>query len=361
MPGNKDFKMKVLFVYRNFSHLKSTRMLSNTLQKKGLNIEIIPVECLYQKDDVAKYLCEYALLFLSLGGRDINRIINCLNGCKARPLTISLFPGIVVDEQLEAYVTRLKCDLVLLNSKKDAELYKLICRLGGIADNGYLLGPAWYEANKNDQCRPRSYVYIDQIKIPNRKKQRVALLNMLAMLANRHKDASIIIKPRNDQINHPLSLNNLLNQIEVPKNLTVSFDPVEDILSSAEGLLTISSSASIEGILMGKKVFIVQNFSSRKSYSHFFDNSGLQCSLETLNLYQKQEVNPVWLKKNVENPCENVENLVDDIMQRKIQKSEVKLGAYSFLKLSICLWLLNTSDSIGKFLRLYRAGKYILR
>ena len=95
--------------------------------------------------DCESYFKTAKIVFAGLGGRDLNRLISVLSSDieGQKPKIVSYFPGVVQYRMIEAFTTRLLCDFVLLNSRRDYRIFNWIAnRIEGSA-SGVLFGAPW--------------------------------------------------------------------------------------------------------------------------------------------------------------------------------------------------------------------------
>ncbi|SAI74838.1 Uncharacterised protein [Bordetella ansorpii] len=306
----------IAVVHRHYAHEKAARLLARSLADEGGRQ--VSWHGLSDYDDdvegLRSALGRAAIVVLSCGGRDINRILHLFPESQPRPFFVSLFPGIVLRSQLDAFITRLRCDLVLLNSRADLESYGRICDLLRVPFNGILYGAGWFEAAAVDRATEAPLtVFFEQIDVPHRKPQRRALADGLARLALRHPERQFLIKARDPVAGTGRRSRGVDGHIDdrvsdfvacqrrLP-NLHISQAPVSQLLSDADSCVTISSSAAIEALLMGRRTYLLADYPARQNYGGFFQGSGLLVRLADLDPGRQPAPIKEWLHANVMDP-----------------------------------------------------------
>src|SRR5690606_3577751 len=109
--------------------------------------------------------------------------------------------------QLDAFVTRLGCDRVLLNSPADLARYRMLCAVLRVPCNGELYGAAWFEgaARAGEGAGPLpmtahaarggpASVFFEQAGVPHRPEDMADLARKLLDLARRNPERHFYIK-----------------------------------------------------------------------------------------------------------------------------------------------------------------------
>ncbi|UXC36802.1 hypothetical protein K6V71_12470 [Cupriavidus gilardii] len=264
-------------------------------------------------DRLSAALQNSSIVVLSCGGRDINQILRRLDKYPSRPITVSVFPGIVVKDQFDALITRLRCDYVLLNSAADLSRYSALCRAIGLANNGLEYGASWYAPSTSvaqPVSQPQATAFFEQIDVPPAPHARRQLVSLLIRIAKKYPERDFYIKPRQSEMcfsrgsrrRRYWPLTDFLQEMDRPENLHVFDQDVEQLLARTDSCITVSSSAAIEYILAGKKAFIVSDFASVKNFSHYFCGSGLLRSFDDIDFDEPIWPDPRWVRHNVKYP-----------------------------------------------------------
>jgi hypothetical protein len=298
---------KMAFLYRKPSYLKAIQFLTNYFSKSN-SVEIINID----KTNPQIFL-NYDIVFLGLGGLDTNNIINFFDVYDKKPKTISLFPGIVGEEQLDAFITRVRCDLVLLNSKKNEAVHKKVCKIFNRPYNGFLFGASWYCPSliKKSSDSKKLIVFFEQIDAPSSRKERSLLVKNLLLFAENNFSFNILIKPRKEFIGNEKSIVPMLSNCDIPNNLTIVDQEIGDLINIMDFGITVSSSVAIEALLENKKIVIINDF--KPIYTKFYNGSGLFRRILEIEPHNLPNVNKTWLEDNLTNPKDRVNLLSEKI------------------------------------------------
>lgn len=135
----------------------------------------------------------YDAVILSVGNGLLKRFFkqNAQLNIASRPLIITLFPGVVFGDQA-SILSRMGADIVLYNNKHDFRIaeeykkqYKLSCQ-------NILYGyPIFRHASKGRHGE--KIYFIDQVKIPFKKEERIYTLKKLIALAEKYPEKEFTI------------------------------------------------------------------------------------------------------------------------------------------------------------------------
>jgi hypothetical protein len=309
--------LKITIIYQRDSHFKATRLLRVVFLSVGYNVEDFSYEELTSYD--YQYYVFYSdVVLLSCGGRAINAVINKIEshyGEKgARPIIVTNFPGIVVESQLEAFITRLRSDVVLLNSRKDEKSYKKICKAFNRTYNGFLIGAVWY--NISNEKNPASQnsnatVFYEQEQVPHRLVDRVTIAKSILKLSRENPNRIFYIKNRGKLLTNNSIFSILLNVTPVvPDNVLLFEGPVEDALICSDSCITVSSSVALEALLYGQKVFLLKIGNIKNNHLEFFKGSGLLIDPFAMDIEKKVSAKSSWIKSNLTDPNAKLNNFL---------------------------------------------------
>lgn len=134
------------------------------------------------------------------------------------------------------------------------------------------------------------FVFAEQVVVPRNPRERQALVEILAKVARRSPDWDVVIKARvrpdertfHQQTNH---ISKLVKDVKKrPKNLIVSYEPLEDLLVRADLFATISSTALFDAFDYGVPSIVAADFGLRNADgAHVFFASGLLAQLGELS------------------------------------------------------------------------------
>lgn len=324
--------INVAVLYRRYAHEKATRLLAGTLARDGR--AVVSRHCLSMLDEpggagrLAHALQDADVAILSCGGRDINAVLRCFPPGARRPYVVSLFPGIVLRRQLDAFVTRLGCDRVLLNSPADMARYRMLCAVLRVPCNGELYGAAWFEGGScpdDGAALPMmaqaarggpASVFFEQAGVPHRPEDMADLARKLLDLARRNPERHFYIKIRASEPAWPgarttpqRSISDFMGKSAMPPNVSITDAPVSTLLGLADSCLTVSSSAAIEALLRGRHVYIVADYPARQNHLAFFRKSGLLTHVAHVDFASPPVVRGAWMGRHVVDPQSHVQRV----------------------------------------------------
>lgn len=288
--------------------------------------------------------CDY--LICCLGGYLLNVVIAGFRDTHTK--VISLFPGIVSHYQLDAFISRLNADAVWLNSKSDYLLYKEICKVFEVENNGICYGMAWLNlptTSKTDQLRSsnviRSVIFFEQIEILSNTKNQGLFSNLMLDLFQNHPNVNFLYKTRN----HLASdfLENFRRQISLIHNVVVIDNLMDEQIDNADAYLSISSSALIEGLVMRKNVGLLDKRLLDKHAMEFYHGSNLFIKKNQMDFFAP---NKTWQDQRITPPKQ-----VIDLDCIKKNQSLVSLAKKRRL-ISIIFYILKLAVSHPKLIGL---------
>lgn len=266
--------------------------------------------------------------------RLMGRVIDAL---RHRPVTVSGLPGMAIPAQRGALEYRRHTDLLVVHSHREerafAELGRRIgvqtptalatlpfarrrqrmlapermrvdavsARHGGVAVAEQPEPPAAVRPSATD------IVFAAQALVPTERAERAEIAAMLVRAAEADPARRIVVKLRS----RPGEAETHLEQTPYaellparrPENLVVSYDSMAEALSSAAGLVTVSSTAAIEATALGIPVIALDSFGVRKSLLNtVFIGSGLLGGRSEVVAGRFRHPHPDWLRDNYFHP-----------------------------------------------------------
>lgn len=275
-------------------------------------------------------------IVFSCGGRWINYIIDeYQNSDWHKPLYLAVFPGILVKDQLEAHISRVRCDISLVSSKVDALYNRKICHVLGLPDNSFLWGPVWFNKidNKSIACREAIFYCQDEFLVDANSFKK--LYSCLINIIDNNPGWIIYVKPRsilgNNFYQYLINLSRLYERIVLyDKNIQhcLTYFPVH---------ITISSSAVIPAISSGKSVFVLKDFYSKKHFSHYFKGSKLIKYAKDIDLNDPPLPQKKWYNNNVNIDSRRRKYLLHYLNNISVSNPRIpKHSKFILIKLSLC-------------------------
>ncbi|MFC3693959.1 DUF6716 putative glycosyltransferase [Chenggangzhangella methanolivorans] len=133
------------------------------------------------------------------------------------------------------------------------------------------------------------FVFAEQVVVPRSLRERQNLVSVLARLASASPDWQVVIKARtrpDEQTFHqqPNHISKLVKALrKKPRNLIVSYEPLDDLLDRADLFATVSSTALFDAFDYGVPSMVATDFGLRNADgAHVFFASGLLARLGDL-------------------------------------------------------------------------------
>ena len=258
-------------------------------------------------------LLHFDAIGVFLTGSKLNDIRLALERRQRRPLLFCGFNGIVLAHFIEGVSWRLGYDLICLGGPRDQQaLDQLIANtpyarqrtvLTGLKRNGSV-GPI-----KPPLQRAKCMVFAEQVVMPATTRERVRMIRLLAELAERSPDWTVLIKPRispGDATFHDVETHisaTLQRTLGVmPTNLRLDYRSLPELLSESRLMVTLSSTAFFDALDFGCRPMAMNDFGLQPAYgSHVFVGSGVWRSLAELSDLNQLDrdlgsPDPEWLK-----------------------------------------------------------------
>jgi hypothetical protein len=182
-----------------------------------------------------------------------------------RPVIVSGLPGISVPATRKALLFRLQADLFVLHSKREIREFTALSTENGW-DVRFALATLPFVERGRDRSAGTDLVFAAQAVVPADRADRRRVAQLLLHAAEAEPDRRVIVKlraTRTERQTHDETdgYPELLAELgRLPENLIVSTEPMSRALDTAEGLVTISSTAAIEAIARGIPVIALDTF-----------------------------------------------------------------------------------------------------
>ncbi|WEG08588.1 hypothetical protein PU630_15280 [Microbacterium horticulturae] len=234
--------------------------------------------------------------FVRLVQREIDRL-------ESRPVIVTGMPGISIPAQIGAVKYRQHSDLLVVHSLRERRAFAQLCRRVG---TDLPLGLATLPFARREPVAGRAggtdLVFAAQAIVPREHEERRQLAEILVAAAQAHPDRRVVLKLRsregeNETHYERTPLVDLLR--ERPDNLVVSYAPMSTALQTAEGLVTVGSTAAIEALAMGVPVIALDVFGVRKTLLNtVFRTSGLLGDADDVIARRFRHPDPTWAADN---------------------------------------------------------------
>ncbi len=185
-----------------------------------------------------------------------------------RPVIVSGLPGISIPATTAAMVHRTQCDLFVLHSTREIAAFSELARRRGLTQRFALAGLPFarrtHAATRADSST--DLVFASQAIVPREREDRVRIARLLIAAAREDPDKRVVVKERARVGEHQTHAQKhgypeLLRRMgPVPDNLVISTESMARALDTAEGLVTVSSTAAIEAVARGIPVIALDTF-----------------------------------------------------------------------------------------------------
>ncbi|MFJ8012995.1 DUF6716 putative glycosyltransferase [Streptomyces sp. NPDC096339] len=223
-----------------------------------------------------------------------------------RPVFVTGYVGVVYEKLADGLLLRHGADLVLANSRHDAERFRAVYEGVG-ADAGAVtetalpfLGGAPYEQAGS---RAHTVVFAVQPSVPDSRADRAYLLERAAGHARLHPEREVLIKLRSKPGEHTTHLEEqpyqrLAERIPggLPVNCRLVYGNMGEVLDGTDLLVTVSSTAALESLHRGIPTAVLTDLGIREALgNHHFLGSGCLASWDQLDAGLLPQGDPAWL------------------------------------------------------------------
>lgn len=263
-------------------------------------------------DDLLAACREADCVILSLQGPLVERFTDDLALLQRRqprsqgePVVVTGWVGIIIEKVVAGYLDRARSDVIAVNSADNLREFENAGRRLEIPPDNLLLSglPLLPPQAAPRQTGPiKTVLLADQPTIPHNGWDRTYLYQRYFDYAVAHPDRRVLLKPRHRPGEstfhraelHPEEAIKLLPP--APPNFEITYEPITDLLSSIDLMLTISSTAALESIGAGVRTAFIGDFGVHEKYgNHVLMESGLITSFNDLIADRIPEPDPSWM------------------------------------------------------------------
>ncbi|MZF90542.1 hypothetical protein GTY56_37135 [Streptomyces sp. SID5643] len=251
----------------------------------------------------------YDVLVLSLVGGGVQAMLHGLKHAwqdrTARPVVVTGYVGVVYEKLADGLLLRHGADLVLANSRQDADRFRAVYEGVGADASAVtevalpFLGGAPYEG-EHDPC---TVVFAAQPSVPESRKDRTYLLNRLVQHARRHPEREVLLKLRSKPGEHTthieeLPYQKLVQRLEPPANFRLVYGNMGEVLDRTDLLVTVSSTAALESLHRRIPTVVLTDLGIRESLgNHHFVGSGCLASWDQLDAGHRPVPDEEWVSR----------------------------------------------------------------
>lgn len=331
--------MKFHLIIAHDSHRKAVRPIELYLQSKNKTVirhNIINNTRLEEALSLPAIM-DGDIIISAIGGGKMNELVKMLG--KRKVLLVGLFPGIISQSKVEDLIGKWYFDILLVNCQRDLTLYNTFCEIHNLNSNAILYGCSWFDGGKYSSNIeidfPNNYfLFIEQLGIPDNREEANVLLAGLDALADR-MDTKCVVKLRQSSLyDSPEQGKSSLLHYQISsnlKNITFSTEPISTLIEKSKFVVSFSSSALIESILLGKPTFVITDFGSKKYFIDYFVGSGIQTFIKDISA--TNTVNDNWRENFCIDPNRHLPEVIDRIEQSSPAHRNASFSVWKFLQL----------------------------
>lgn len=240
---------------------------------------------------------------------------------RPRPVIVTGLPGISIPATRKALIYRTQCDLFVVHSRRELREFTALSERTGLGAHFALAtlpfartGPHRGPSDIDDSTATGAHaggdlVFAAQARVPASRADRLRVARMLVRAAEADPSRRVVVKLRaaageqQTHIEHDGYPELLSTLGPLPPNLVTSTAPMNSALSTAEGLVTVSSTAAIEAMARGLPVIALDTFGvSRALINETLADAGLLGSEEDVVARRLRHPAPHWLDDNYFHP-----------------------------------------------------------
>ncbi|MGW2667398.1 DUF6716 putative glycosyltransferase [Streptomyces sp. NPDC001272] len=279
------------------------------LGEAGVGADAAPVEV-----TCAEFLAElgrerYDVVVLALVGGAVQAV---LHGARAlwpqpsrRPVFVTGYVGVVYEKLADGLLLRHGADVVLANSRHDAERFRAVYEGAGADPRAvtetalpFLDGARYGGA----EGRTRRVVFAVQPSVPESRADRLYLLGRAAGHARLHPDREVLVKLRSRPGEHTTHLEEhpyqrLAGHLPggLPANCRLVYGHMGEVLDDTDLLVTVSSTAALESLHRGIPTAVLTDLGIRESLGNqHFLGSGCLTSWSRLDQGHLPRPSSAW-------------------------------------------------------------------
>jgi hypothetical protein len=263
-------------------------------------------------------------VIVAMRGPAASVVLRVLSELPDRPVLVSGLPGISIPATWKALFYRAQADLIVLHSKREIREFEHVAGKRGWTHRLALATLPFID--RAPATGGTDVVFAVQSIVPLERIDRERVLDILIETARRNPAHRVVIKVRavsGEQQTHDEehSYPDLLaERTSPPPNLVVAAGAMSTVLDTAAGLVTVSSTASIEAIARDIPLIMLDEFGvSDELINPVFVGSGLFGDGEAVASLAFARPNPEWLDDNYFHPDGDVDwtRSLDDLLGQR--------------------------------------------
>ncbi|GGT57341.1 hypothetical protein GCM10014713_58690 [Streptomyces purpureus] len=249
----------------------------------------------------------YDVVVLALAGGTVQAMLQGLAAqpVEGRPVIVTGYVGVVYEKLADGLLLRHGADVVLANSRHDAERFRAVYE--GVGADPSSVVEAALPFLGGDPYAPKAgrdtVVFAAQPSVPESRADRTYLLRRLVEHARLHPHREVLLKLRSRPGEHTTHLEELPYQrlakgIAAPRNFRLVYGHMGEVLDRTDLLVTVSSTAALEALHRRIPTAVLTDLGIREPLgNHHFLGSGLLTSWDRLDGGHRPEPDPDWLAR----------------------------------------------------------------
>ncbi|WP_123527589.1 DUF6716 putative glycosyltransferase [Streptomyces sp. 840.1] len=249
----------------------------------------------------------YDLVVLALVGGAVQAMLHGLAALRtpARPVVVTGYVGVVYEKLADGLLLRHGADIVLANSRDDAERFRAVYE--GVGADASAVTEAALPFLGGEPHRPEpgrdTVVFAAQPSVPASRADRTYLLRRLVEHARLHPKREVLLKLRSRPGEHTTHIEELPYQRlaeklpgGLPPNFRLVYGHMGEVLDRTDLLVTVSSTAALESLHRRIPTAVLTDLGVRETLgNHHFIGSGLLTSWDHLDGGAHPEPDAEWL------------------------------------------------------------------
>ncbi|MFD4572295.1 DUF6716 putative glycosyltransferase [Streptomyces sp. NPDC058417] len=251
----------------------------------------------------------YDILVLALVGGGVQAVLHGLrrvwDGTGRRPVVVTGYVGVVYEKLADGLLLRHGADLVLANSRQDAERFRAVYEGVGADPSAVteVALPFLGGAPHTGAHDPYTVVFAAQPSVPESRRDRAYLLDRLIRHARLHPDREVLLKLRSKPGEHTthieeLPYQKLAQRLDPPPNFRLVYGNMGEVLDRTDLMVTISSTAALESLHRRVPTVVLTDLGIRESLgNHHFIGSGCLASWDQLDAGHLPAPDEEWVSR----------------------------------------------------------------
>ncbi|WP_411073738.1 DUF6716 putative glycosyltransferase [Streptomyces sp. cmx-4-7] len=283
----------------------TARQLAETGVSADAPREVTGVEFLRAVRDAEARGEGYDVLVLALVGGTVRAVLQGLAdlGLARRPVIVTGYVGVVYEKLTDGLLLRHGADVVLANSRHDAERFRAVYEgVGAGAESvveaalPFLGGAPYAPAAGRD-----TLVFAAQPSVPATRAERAHVLRRLIGHARLHPGREVLLKLRSKPGEHTTHLEEfpfqrLVRELDPPDNFRLVYGHMGEVLDRTDLLVTVSSTAALEALHRRIPTAVLTDLGVREALgNHHFVGSGLLTCFDRLDEGLVPTPDETWL------------------------------------------------------------------